>query len=195
MGSTSNTLTYSVQPFTNSGYSDSLGFEFAPLVDPTNSTMVLSCSNGNMYAVLGGEENSLCSTLWATAEDGTVVHDGAQRLMHYYDDTMSKVGVSRLRVSVESTMPGTGVIVALVPYENKAGPEDYYYYVAVDPNDQVFYPLVCDFTDGTGSKVFLAKDPDEGISMLQSADVKYSVTGGKVKQCYALVLNRGTHTS
>ncbi|KAI3530231.1 hypothetical protein CSPX01_14965 [Colletotrichum filicis] len=186
----SSTISYEPQSIPNRAYNDTNGYEYSLLVDPTGSTMIISCSNGNLYAVVtDGPDNDLCSELWATQDDA-LIYDGAQRLMHYYDNTMTKLGVSRLRVEPELEGPTGSVVVAWAPYYDGPGSEEYYF-VAIDPLDEIFYPVVCDYVDGQSSKLFLVRDPVVGIETLKSPDLIYTVTGGRVGECFALVLMQG----
>jgi hypothetical protein len=156
------------------------------LVNPSGSTRVVSCSNGNLYAVLNdNKDGDYCFGSWDTAPGLAVVYDGVHRSLHYYGQTMSTLGVSRLRASDSGHVPQTSVPVALVPYAN---PEGGSLYVVVDSAGSVFYPIVCDFAGPAGSKVFVANDPVLGIKTLQNRDVMYSVTGGEVSQCRLLAL-------
>ncbi|KDN69834.1 putative conserved hypothetical protein, partial [Colletotrichum sublineola] len=165
--------------------------EFAILVDRSGQTMVISCSNGNMYPVRADSlDNVDCSELWAAVDD-VLVYDGAQRLIHYYNNTMSTLGVSRIRVEAELEAPVGSVVVFWAPYYDPDSPDEYLF-MAIDPLDQIFYPIVCDYADGTASKVFLAQDPVAGVATLQSPDVIHSITGGSVSACSALVLNQDT---
>ncbi|KAK1951979.1 hypothetical protein LY78DRAFT_687115, partial [Colletotrichum sublineola] len=165
--------------------------EFAILVDRSGQTMVISCSNGNMYPVRADSlDNVDCSELWAAVDD-VLVYDGAQRLIHYYNNTMSTLGVSRIRVEAELEAPAGSVVVFWAPYYDPDSPDEYLF-MAIDPLDQIFYPIVCDYADGTASKVFLAQDPVAGVATLQSPDVIHSITGGSVSACSALVLNQDT---
>lgn len=47
------------------------------------------------------------------------------------------------------------------------------------------------FQEGQPPKVFIVFDVDKGIAVLESADVKYSVTGGEVERCYPLLASGG----
>lgn len=190
----SKVLNYTTTALANNPYNLTSGYEFALLVDPDATTMIVSCSNGNMYAFsVDSDDNQYCSEMWATKED-ILVMDASARVMHYYNNTMSAVGVSRLRVEDETDIPSSGVVVAWAPYSDD-GSDDYwddYLYLAVDPQDQIFYPVVCTYEDNSlGAKMFLAQDPEEGVEMLKSEDLRYTVTGGVVKECYAMKLMQG----
>jgi hypothetical protein len=46
----------------------------------------------------------------------------------------------------------------------------------------------CTYKDGQAPKVFVVADLDAGMAVLESVDVKYSVTGGDVEKCYPLLV-------
>ncbi|KAI9151370.1 Serum response factor-binding protein [Paramyrothecium foliicola] len=192
---TSSTPTSSIKIPTNSTrpseplpFKDEEGFEYAPLVGSSLSSKLASCSNGNMYVfAANGQSTPSCSDIWAF-KDEALVADGTSRALHYYNNTMSLLGVSRLRIEDESSIPSGGVIVAWAPHGQDA---DDKMYLAIDPSNQVFYPLVCEYENGSGAKVFLAKSPTDGIEILKSKDVQHSITGGKVSECYPLRLVKG----
>ncbi|KAI8280175.1 hypothetical protein K4K60_005054 [Colletotrichum sp. SAR11_57] len=184
-------LDYISQSVGTNPYMDDTGREFGIITDSSNSSMIISCSNGNMYPVsIGSPENAVCSELWAAAQD-VLIYDGAERLMHYYTNTMSVLGVSRLRVGPEFVAPAGAAVVTWAVYTAQDGTNDSYY-VAVDSHDGLFYPIICDYSDGTASRLFLAKDPVAGVTLLESADVMYSVTGGQVSTCQTVALGLRT---
>ncbi|CAM1510846.1 Fc.00g083590.m01.CDS01 [Cosmosporella sp. VM-42] len=155
--------------------------------------MVVWCANGNMYAFkLDGPNNKYHPELGSTRLD-PLATDGARRVMHYYENTMSKLGVSRLQVEDDAEIPASGVITAWVPYdakEDKLG--DDYMYLAVDLNMKIFHRMVYEYDDGL-AELFLAEDPIKGAATLESRDIQYTVTGGKVKTCTALWLLQATY--
>jgi hypothetical protein len=55
----------------------------------------------------------------------------------------------------------------------------------------MFLPVVCTYSDSTSAKIYLVKDLDEGIAMLKSSDLKYTVTNGDVAECAFLPLTWG----
>ncbi|PHH85143.1 hypothetical protein CDD83_837 [Cordyceps sp. RAO-2017] len=185
----SRVVSTAIQPFLDLPYNDADGFRHDRLVTADDSAMVLSCSNGNLYVVkTGGLDNRDCSELFPAARDHTIVYDGTQRLMHYYGNTLAAAGVSRLRLQPGYEVPRTAAPVVLGLYTSPADPERSFY-LAVDPDGRVLYPIVCDYADGAGPKVFLASDPAEGLKTLESPDVRYSITGGAVSGCYHLQLS------
>ncbi|KAG6052782.1 hypothetical protein E4U17_005410, partial [Claviceps sp. LM77 group G4] len=127
------------------------------LLNPHESTRLLSCTNGNIYAVRNDNStNDFCSSEWeTTTQHRVVIRDALRRPMLYYGDTMSTLGVSRLRTSDVDMAPKTGVAVALVPLRDEEGTQkrkreqkkEMELYVAMDPSGEVFYPVVCDYVD------------------------------------------------
>jgi hypothetical protein len=110
---------------------------------------------------------------------------------------MNATGVSRLRVADEESVPEGAVIVAFAAFgandtDTSGNSTDDGYYVAVDPDQNVYYPVMCTYTDGQVSKLFVVTDPVAGVSVLQSADVEFSVTGGVVGSCYAMPILMGS---
>ncbi|RDI78344.1 hypothetical protein Vi05172_g11733 [Venturia inaequalis] len=65
-------------------------------------------------------------------------------------------------------------------------------FFAIDPTDTVFFTTVCTYIDHQVPRLFLVKDIDAGMAMLQSADVEFSVTGGLVDTCFAMPLIQGS---
>lgn len=179
-------LTYNVQGVPTELYNQTLNHRLLPLVNPTRSTRIVSCANGNLYAVQNDDQdNEYCFGLWDTTGQSDVVYDGVHRSLHYYSETMSRLGVSRLRASDAAQVPRTAVTVALVPFRNPDGDD---FYVVVDHAEQVLFPIVCDFAGETASKLFVVSDPVAGPETLRRKDVLYSVTGGDVSQCHPLAL-------
>lgn len=184
------------------------GYDFTTIVLPdTNGNYVLSaCSDDNLYiqatdssdAELGSFTQ--CNTLWQRYDD-VVVSTPNGGILHYYENTMSKVGVSRLRTGDQEKLPNTSVYVSLIPADTSDGDSaSESQLIAIDSSANIFFPAVCTFNatdDGNSTttqspKIFLVKDVTEGLKMLMSPDIEYSVTGGPVKECYLLPLQEGS---
>ncbi|PHH86272.1 hypothetical protein CDD83_10483 [Cordyceps sp. RAO-2017] len=184
-------LLYDLEPEGNEDYNEITNIQFTLLMDADGSTMVISCSNGNFYAVHTDDQtdNPECSEMWAMNHYEVVLSDGTGRVMYYYRDAMIRTGVSRFRVTHDEEIPLKTEVVVLVPFQvdpETESPDDFY--LAMDMDGNIFYPVVCNYPDSGNFKVFLAEDLDEGIEMLKSEDVKYSITGGDVSECYPLAL-------
>ncbi|KAM4063224.1 hypothetical protein HRG_010216 [Hirsutella rhossiliensis] len=190
-GGSSDELSYEAEIIQDLSYNDTNGIEFGRLVDRDEKTMVATCSNGNMYAVVAERlETSVdCSVLWAATMDNTLVLDGASRAMHYATAAMDRAGVSRLRLGpVEELPKSSRLVVWTVEYNPEADEGSRSYYLVRNADGEVFYPLVCEYKNDGGAKVFLAKSPEEGIRTLEGDDVAFSITGGYVKECHGLLL-------
>ncbi|EON96487.1 hypothetical protein UCRPA7_8026 [Phaeoacremonium minimum UCRPA7] len=186
------TLSYETTSLPDHPYNDTAGYEYNLLTVPDGSIIFISCGNGAIYAVSpDGPDNPSCTPNWETYND-VIVADGADRIMHYYSHTMEAVGVSRLRVSNQQSVPEKGTIVAFIADDSDEDTsEDGGYFAALDPDMNVFYPVLCTYSDGNPARMFLAADPEKGPEILQSEDLEYSITGGKVDKCYTMPLLMG----
>ncbi|KAJ9649053.1 hypothetical protein H2199_000966 [Coniosporium tulheliwenetii] len=183
---------------TASPYNDTNGYEFTTIMDYSRQFALASCTDGNVYIhSLADQYNEdidiHCGDLWAHTSSVAVM-DGSYHILHYYNNTMSVTGVSRLRVSDEEEIPSSSVYVALVPFDIDEDPTTPDVYVALDANFNMFFPVECAYANSSlPSKVFLVQDPAAGMEMLKSEDVMYSITGGKVSECYFLAMVQGSH--
>jgi hypothetical protein len=81
------------------------------MMKTSNSDLIITCEDGNIFLHPAAEPDSEipgCVTSWIS-KNTTTVADASGRVMHYYSDTMGKVGVSRLRMSEEDEVPVTAV--------------------------------------------------------------------------------------
>ena len=77
--------------------------------------VVAACNDGNLYLQQDNTQHELdwyktCNTLWSGYEDAVITTPGSN-VLHYYNNTMSKLGVSRLRSSDQEALPDTSVYV------------------------------------------------------------------------------------
>ncbi|KAK7713065.1 hypothetical protein SLS63_012210 [Diaporthe eres] len=218
------TVSYPFQEVPSVAYNTTDGYQFVPLVDPTASVALVACSDANVYAVnYASEDLEFCSKTWSVYQD-LLVGDAAGRILHFYRNTMSRVGVSRLRVSDGRDFPKEAVPVVFArpeagssgnanggsrspPAQNStapaaggnstaaAGAEDgSRFFVAADPDLNFYYPVVCTYTTNTPPRLFVVADPVSGVSMLQSSDIVYSITGGFVDTCALMPIVQGKYT-
>ncbi|PNS17186.1 UPF0518 protein [Sphaceloma murrayae] len=188
------------------------GTEYTMLVDSSRSLFLMSCPDGNLYlrertsAEVSGSADKTCSNLFQSTSSG-VVGDGNSQLIHYYQDTMSALGVSRLRVHRNSQMPKQSEFVVLTPNfigddsttltpdadvnDNAKGQTPYYF--AKDKDGNQFNLAVCSFENPSlfPAKLFLMSgDVDEGLTKLQSEEVRATVTGGVTTGCWFMALTQ-----
>jgi hypothetical protein len=191
------TLSYLAGSLPNDPYNGTDGYTYQLLTIPDGSIMFASCGSGAIYGIAADSpDNPACIKMWASYNE-ILVADGAQRLLHYYSNTMNTTGVSRLRVADKESVPEGSVIVVFAAFRaNNTGPSgnstDDGYYIAVDTDLNVYYPVLCTYTDGSLSKMFVVTDPVAGLTVLQSADVEFSITGGAVGACYVIPILMGS---
>lgn len=196
VNSTATSLSYSPQAFPNVPYNDTEGYSYQLLTVSDGSMIFVACGNGGIYGVSpDSADNAACAEMWATHND-ILVADATQRLLHFYSNTMNATGVSRLRLANEESVPEGSQLVVFT--DAGAGNDtatndttDDAFYVAIDQDLNIFYPVLCTYTDGGVSRLFVVKDPVAGVETLQSPDVKFSITGGVVGSCYVIPMFMG----
>lgn len=183
-------------------YNDTDGVEYISLYDSSEEFLLSSCGNGNLYMQLNENLTSLdaqgCGTLFAYDSETELIYaDGAAQLFYYYPEEMSATGVSRLRHSAIESVPNNVESIFFepnVPEDDGSDgelPSDPIY-VARTADSSYFATAVCLFADPTlPAKIFLIEDLEKGIEMLKSPDIKYSITGGDVTECFYLPLTQG----
>ncbi|KAF1813202.1 hypothetical protein P152DRAFT_308567 [Eremomyces bilateralis CBS 781.70] len=176
-----------------SAYNRTDNLEFIGLLDFTQEYMATACGNGNMYLQIAQNEAVLdasgCGPLFACDWDSdTVLGDGSGRIAYFHSDVMEKVGVSRLRFASTAYFPAGAQYVSFVPYEAEEG----WIYLPPDDAGNVYGTAVCTYKGpALPAKLFAINDPETAIEVLMSPDVKYSITGGDVEDCFSLPLREG----
>jgi hypothetical protein len=189
----------------DTSYNTTDGYTVASLIDPDEKYQIFPCSDGNVY-IFGINETVPqfeCAGMWTmspnpdTSDEGTqddrVVADAMGRIPHFYPEEMSKTGVSRFRVSDVENIPIDVENVYLINLDADGDSSNPDLYFAVDIEGTGYYPIICTYQESTlNARVFLAADPDAGVELLKSPDIKYSITGGTVKDCFFMPLVLGT---
>jgi hypothetical protein len=144
----------------------------------TSSTYQLSASDdGNFYL----DNVGLDANLFVSYNNVTATDDSG-RIFHFYDDTMSKYGVSRFRLSTEDAIPKTAQIASLAALDYDDSDATKPVFVVADFSGNYYYTVVCTIS-GEYSKIFLVNDIEKGVETLQRLDLMYTVTGGDVTDC------------
>ena len=153
--------------------------DYLTIHDLSGNNELVADLDGNIYYAAPGN-----GTLFASVS-GFVEGDASGRFFHYYTDAMTTYNVSRLRLSNEAHIPITAEFVGLAPvnYDEQSSTPDVY--VAMDTNDGVFFPVTCDIQDQE-SKAFVVTEIAQGIARLKEENLRYTVTGGVVQDCYFL---------
>ncbi|KAL2067278.1 hypothetical protein VTL71DRAFT_1702 [Oculimacula yallundae] len=197
VNSTATSISYSPEAFPNIPYNDTEGYSYQLMTVSDGSIIFISCGNGALYGVSPDSgDNPACSEMWATYND-VLVADASQRLLHFYENTMNATGASRLRVAYEEDIPiGAQVVILAEMRGNDTDPtndtDNDAFYIAIDEQMEPYYPVMCTYADGSAGKLFVVKDPEKGVELLQSADVQFSITGGVVEACYTIPIMMGS---
>ncbi|ORX94109.1 hypothetical protein BCR34DRAFT_620235 [Clohesyomyces aquaticus] len=155
-------VNYKIEDIPTVAYTRTDGYEFTKLLADGGEYNILFCSNGNLYVKKPDIAAGIGYGEPFAYSDNSIIGDGAGRYLDFHKDAMSAAGVSRLRLGdEENPVVGTSA-VALMAF--------------------------CMYKDGQAPKVFVVRDLEAGIAVLESGDVKYSVTGGDVNKCYPLMV-------
>jgi hypothetical protein len=179
------------------GYNTTSNTKLMTFVDSKENYILTSCADENIYleyiTLNGTLRQKSCAINWQEV-DGSVIADGLDRILHYYNNTMSKLGVSRLRISNERDIPLEAVYINLIGFNdvtdvrdanmNDNAPEAETFFLAYE-DDNTLYPIAYSFEDAS-TKLFLAKDRVAGAKLLASEDLVSIVTGGKVTEYHVL---------
>lgn len=155
------------------------GTTFINIFNTENRYQLLADSSGNLRP---GSLSDTSGNLFAQLE-GVVFGDDRTRFLHYYADVMAAKKVSRIRLGDVNSVPSTAAFVSLVPATTGNDTVPYVYAVENEAGT-AFVLLTCNYAEkGRASKVFLALDGAEGMSILTDPAVQDSVTGGNVTGC------------
>lgn len=94
------------------------GYDFTTLVlaNSSGDYVLSACSDDNIYIQPANSSDAelgyftQCNSLWQRFED-VVLSTPNGGILHYYNNTMSKVGVSRLRTGDQEHLPESSVYV------------------------------------------------------------------------------------
>ncbi|TIA78266.1 hypothetical protein D6C76_04152 [Aureobasidium pullulans] len=152
-------------------------------LDTRQASSLAAAEDGNFYMV--GNTGSASPGTKFYSEDSIAFKDESERMFHYYPNTMSTYGVSRLRAAQVLDTPLGAQLVTLVPVST---PDGVTAYVAADTDGHNYLLAWCTAPRWQGSKVFLVSDYEKGLETLLSGDVQWIVTGNNVTECDPLVL-------
>ncbi|KAG9942021.1 hypothetical protein KCU85_g9386, partial [Aureobasidium melanogenum] len=152
-------------------------------LDTRQKSSLAAAEDGNFYMV--GSTGAASPGTQFYSENSIAFKDESERMFHYYPDTMSAYGVSRLRASQVLDTPLGAQLITLVPVST---PEGVVAYVAADTDGHNYLLAWCTAPRWQGSKVFLVSDYEKGLQTLLSGDVQWIVTGNNVTECDPLVL-------
>ncbi|KAI5241446.1 hypothetical protein E4T43_05463 [Aureobasidium subglaciale] len=158
---------------------------YTTLVDVQKTLAIVPGANGNLYVATYSEELVQSQTLLFGNYDDAVFGDDSGRLLHFHPDEMKVYGASRLRLSDETGIPKSADFLTLVLQEVENNQSIYF---GFDTTGKSYSIVMCNFINDAVSKLFVVNG-EEGLNALTSnANIKYTVTGGPVQDCYALAL-------
>lgn len=167
------------------------GFTYTTVLDFHKTFALAPGENGNLYAAAYSEGDDNGTALFAQYEN-IIVGDDGDRILHYYPDEMAVYNASRIRLSYEDQIPKTADIITLSPIDydssDSSNPNIYF---AVDSKSNVYDLVLCDFTNGADSKVFIVNDQSGIDALTTNVNTRYTVTGAPVSSCYSLALITG----
>ncbi|KAH0262196.1 hypothetical protein KCU91_g13558, partial [Aureobasidium melanogenum] len=164
------------------------GITFNTLIDIQNTFQIVPGTDGNLYTSSLTPGSPSDAGLFAESQ-GIIVGDDEERVLHYYPDEMATYKVSRIRLSLE--VPKTADAIALSPIDYDDASDTPSAYFAVSTKQDVYSLVLCDFSNGADSKIFIIND-ESGLDSLQNnTNIKYTVTGAPVQACYPLAIVSG----
>jgi hypothetical protein len=142
--------------------------------------VLLAGQDGNLWLGNAGQTYDPRLTKFGFSKD-IVVSDSGHRVLHYYPDTMTTFGVSRIRLgAIEFSLPQTSNAITLVPIKYNGGTKPIY--VATDTLGNTYFLAWCGFAD-SGAKAFLVKDPRNLDTLRNNHDLRWTVLGGVPGEC------------
>lgn len=164
-------------------------FTYTTINDLQNTFSIVPGEDGNIYAsALQGVDNG--TSLFAVL-DNVVGMDDASRALYYYPDVMSAFNASRIRLGNETHLPKTADFISLMPINYDSDSSTANPLFAVNSNGDPYLTVLCTFTNGAASKMFIVSD-ETGIDALQTEALRYIVTGAPVDICQVVTLVFGT---
>jgi hypothetical protein len=153
------------------------GITYVSIVDTSSTYQLTADDDGNFYLDNVGYTSSLFASYGSV-----VAADDQNRVMHFYDDTMAKYGVSRFRISSQDTIPKTAQAASLALLDYDGSDSTPSVFVVADLSGHYYYTVACTIS-GEYSKVFLVNDIDKGPVTLMDPSLMYIITGGEVTDC------------
>lgn len=179
-------------------YNMTNGYSIVTLTDTLANYQLHSCADGNLhlFAISDTIPDYECgSGFTMVTADGTIMADAMARVPIYYPDEMEQLGFSRFRIVDDRSIPKGSKEIVLIPDETEMETGDkatLYYPMTPDSGDGItFYPIVCKYVDEQPDKLFLAADAENAITALLNPDLRATLTGGEIAECWNMPMIRG----
>lgn len=159
--------------------------------DLTRSMQMHPHVNGNLFLNANTTANVSIATggntfYKATSNNTDVVWgDKQQRVLHYYPETLAKLGVSRLRLATWQNLPKGSHVITMATVPTGNGTERML--MGVDPQGNYAW-IYCCAIENEPNKMFLASNWTTGGDTLQSPEMQSIVTGGPASACLPIAM-------
>jgi hypothetical protein len=172
------------QSNSDSNSTTSLQANYANCMDQTGQIGMYPMWNGNIFVAAANATNLTMLTgdttlMSLTTSHGEVMYgDSQERVLHYFPDTMSSMGVSRLRLATWANLPKTSRLITLAPITvNKIT-----MLMAIDAAGKSYWLFNCAI-QGQVNKMFIVNNASTAAATLQGKNAQWTVTGGVASNC------------
>ena len=157
------------------------GLNFTTVSEMHGAFQLAPDANGNIYTTAPSNSSDNGTYLFAEYQ-GAIIGDDRQRSFFFYPDFMAAFNVSRLRLGYEFQIPQTATAIALAPM-----PAANHTLMAVDSKSNAYALVLCHFSNGANSKIFIVGD-QSGLNYMTQVNARYTVAGAPVLGCQPVAL-------
>ncbi|CAD0026780.1 unnamed protein product [Aureobasidium pullulans] len=155
------------------------------LINVQKTLIVVPSTNGNLYAATYSEELIQTNGALFGNYDNAIFGDDSGRILHFHPDEMKVYGASRLRLSDEDSIPKTADFITMILEDVEDNGSAYF---AADTYGNLYNIVMCNFANDAVSKLFVVNGQDGLDALTSNPNVKFTVTGAPVQDCYPLAL-------
>lgn len=160
---------------------------YTQLIDISKTLAVIPSDNGNLYAATYSEALLQANANLFGHYDNSIFGDDSGRYLHFHPDEMKVYGASRLRLSDEDSIPKTADFITLT-LQQLDDSSDQEVYFAADTYGNLYNIVMCNFANSAVSKLFVVSGQSGLDALVDNENIKYTVTGAPVQECYPLAL-------
>jgi len=160
---------------------------YTQLIDISKTLAVIPSANGNLYAATYSEALLQTNANLFGHYDNSIFGDDSGRYLHFHPDEMKVYGASRLRLSDEDSIPKSAdfITLTLQQLDDSSAQEVYF---AADTYGNLYNIVMCNFANSAVSKLFVVSGQSGLDALVDNENIKYTVTGAPVQECYPLAL-------
>ncbi|CAD0018200.1 unnamed protein product [Aureobasidium pullulans] len=158
---------------------------YTQLINVQKTLIVVPSTNGNLYAATYSEQLIQTNGALFGNYDNAIFGDDSGRILHFHPDEMKVYGASRLRLSDEDSIPKTADFITMTLEDVEDNGSAYF---AADTYGNLYNIVMCNFANDAVSKLFVVDGQDGLDALTSNPNVKFTVTGAPVQDCYPLAL-------